>query len=82
MNSRRRGCKTITPVTNISFQRLGLTCVSYMEQNAAGREAEVGNVGSELKPLDEKGNKRQCDIHPLQELQTKGLKNCLPPNTQ
>lgn len=53
-----------------------------MEQNGAGREAEVGDVGSELQPLQTRGNKRQCDFHPLQELQTKGLKNCLPPNTQ
>lgn len=32
-----------------------LTCVSYMEQNGAGREAEVGNVGAEFKPLQTRG---------------------------
>lgn len=38
-------------ISDKHFVSLGLTCVSYMEQNGAGREAEVGNVGSELKPL-------------------------------
>lgn len=29
--------------------------MSYMEQNGAGREAEVGNVGAEFKPLQTRG---------------------------
>lgn len=40
--------------------RRTLTCVSNVEQHGAGREAEVGDVGSELKPLHRRGgNKRQ-----------------------
>lgn len=51
MISEQRGRKTIKSVTNILFQRLLPTCVSYMEQNRAGREAEVGDVCAELQPL-------------------------------
>ena len=35
-----------------------LTGMSYMEQNRAGSEGEVGNVGPEFKPLETRGNKR------------------------
>lgn len=49
--------------------------MSYMEQNTAGREAEVGDVGSKLKPLQERGVINVIDI-PCTELQTKGLQYC------
>lgn len=32
-----------------------LTCVSQVEQDGAWREAEVGDVGSEFKPLQKRG---------------------------
>lgn len=54
--SRQRGCKTIV------FVSVRLTCVSYVEQNGAGREAEVGDVGAELKPLQTRGGIKDNDI--------------------
>jgi len=55
-----------------------------VEQNGAGSEAEVGDVGSELKPLQTReGIKDNMMVSPLQERQTKGgWKKCLPPNAQ
>lgn len=60
--------------------------MSNMEQNGAGREAEVGDVGSQLNPLQTQkrggGIKDNVIFIPLRELPTKGLKYCLPPHTQ
>ena len=41
-------------------QSLTLTGMSYVEQNRAGSEAEVGNVGPEFKPLETRGKIREC----------------------
>lgn len=42
---------------------LGLTCVSHVEEDGAGREAKVGDVCSELEPLQTRGeNKTQRDF--------------------
>lgn len=46
----------------------GLTCVSQMEQDGARREAKVGDVGAELKPLQRRGGiKHNVSFRPLQE---------------
>lgn len=59
--------------------------MSDVEQNGAGREAEAGNVGSKSDPLQGRGEgekKKDNVTHLIEEKQTKGLKNCLPPKTQ
>lgn len=62
-NSRQRSWKKVESVAKISFQTRGLTCVSQMEQDGARREAEAGDVGTELDPLQRReGNKTQCDF--------------------
>lgn len=67
--------KTIISGINISFQRWGLTCMSQMEQNGTGREAEVGDVGSELNPLQRRwGIKDNVIFIPCESCRTKGLK--------
>lgn len=53
-----------------------LTCVSCMEQDGAGREAEAGHVCTELKPLETRVETQQCQLHRWRGAQTKGLKNC------
>lgn len=53
-----------------------------MEQDGARREAEAGDVGAELDPLQRReGNKTQCDFSSSARGQ-KSQKNCLPPNAQ
>lgn len=60
-----------------------LTCMSCMEQDGAGREAEAGHVCAELKPLETRGKtQQQCERHRLRERQTKGLKDCSQPSAQ
>lgn len=62
-------------MTNIWFQRLGLTCVSYMEQNRAGREAEVGDVCAELEPLQTRvGIKDNVIFIPCESCKQRGWK--------
>lgn len=74
--------KKVESVAKISFQTRGLTCVSQMEQDGARREAEAGDVGAELDPLQRReGNKTQCDFSSSARGQ-KSQKNCLPPNAQ
>lgn len=42
---------------------LWLTCVSHVEEDGAGREAKVGDVCSELEPLQTRAeNKTKCDF--------------------
>lgn len=52
-----------------------LTCVSCVEQDGAGRQAEAGHVGTELKPLETRVETQQCQLHRRRGAQTKGLKN-------
>lgn len=50
--------------------------MSHVEEDGAGREAKVGDVCSELEPLQTRAeNKTQCDfffVHLPPRLQTKG----------
>lgn len=39
-----------------------LTCVSCMEEDGAGREAEAGHVCAELKPLETRVETQQCNF--------------------
>lgn len=52
-----------------------------MEQDGARREAEAGDVGAELDPLQRRGIKHNVIFRPLQE-DKRAKKNCLPPNAQ
>lgn len=55
-----------------------LTCVSCMEQDGAGREAEAGHVCTELNPLETRvETQQQCKLQRLREPQTKGLEKLL-----
>lgn len=72
-NSRYGGSKTMK----------SLTCVSCVEQDGAGREAEAGHVCTQLKPLELRvETQQQCKLRGSREPQTKGMKNCLQPSAQ